>query len=159
MGMPRNVAASSTVMPRSTSTSMPLMVNVGTAFSLMNQYGLGLTDFQTCPALQALRRLDLVRLVFFAEDRFRRTHPHAGMAAVADRLVDFVNDQLFADLRRAALLSDMRDVLVPEVAQGRQHWIRRSLAEPAQRCLFDHPAGVVEEFQILLSSLTRRDAV
>src|SRR3989304_1554978 len=96
MGRPRKRAASSTVVPRSTSTSMPLMVSFGIRSS-RHQHRLGLADFETRPALDALGSVNRVRGFLLAQDGFRGADVHAGVAAVAERGLDRVSNELLAD--------------------------------------------------------------
>src|SRR5207248_2339436 len=84
---------------------------------------------------------------------------HAGVTSVANRFVDFVNDQFAADLRWAPFLPDVRDVFVLEVAQSREHRVRRSLTQPAQGSVLYHPAAILEQLEIRLFAFALRDPV
>ena len=83
-------------------------------------------------ALDALFRIDNVRLfnraAYCAYGAVARTDG----AAYALRFVDFVADERFAHAR-GALAVTMRLVLVAEITERRQHGVRRGLTQAAQR--------------------------
>lgn len=75
----------------------------------------------------------------------------AGVLAGAD-------GELLADARAAAARADVVFELVPEVPHGRQHRVRGRLAEAAQRGVADHPAELVEDFEVFLGALAVGEA-
>ena len=67
--------------------------------------------------------------------------------------------QVLAHAGPAPLRDDVVLELVAEVAQGREHRVRRALAEPAERRVADHPAQLVERLEVLVGRLAVREAV
>ena len=73
--------------------------------------------------------------------------------------IDLVVQQRLADARRAALVHDVRHILVAEVAQGGQHRVGRRLAQAAQGVVLDVVAQLFQLVQILHGALALGDLV
>ena len=71
-----------------------------------------------------------MHLLLFAGDRARRAIARADHAT-GTRIENVVVNQLFAHLRRAALLLDVRFVLVAEMLDRREDGMRRALPQTA----------------------------
>ena len=83
----------------------------------------------------------------------------AERAAVAALRVDAEADERLADPGRAALVVDVRLVLVAEVAQRRQHRVGRGRAERAQRRVFDRVGQLLEQVDGLRRAAALGDVV
>ena len=68
-------------------------------------------------------------------------------------------DQRRADARAAVLVADVLDVLLAEVADRREHRVRRGLAQAAQRRVLDHFAQVDQPLDVGLFAAALADAV
>ncbi len=75
--------------------------------------------------------------LFAAGDRLSRAHLQTNLAAGAFLRNHPIDNQGATSLGRAALFLDMRLILVPEVANRREHRIGRGLAEAAERAALD----------------------
>ena len=110
-------------------------------------------------ALDAQRRVDLMRALAHAGDGLDRALARAGGATHAHVLVDRVRDERTALARRAALVADVRLELVAEVADGGEHRVGRGLAEAAERAILDGVAELLELLDIALLAPAVNDSV
>src|SRR3972149_6737286 len=65
---------------------------------------------------------------------------------------------LLAGVRSAPPLHDVRDVLVAEVAEGREDRVRRGLSQPAQRTFLDGLAQLLEPVDVFQLTFALRAA-
>ena len=112
-------------------TLCDLCVLRGESLFLSFSDGVEFTDIVADAALDTLRRIDPVRLFDLSGNRLLRALPEAAVAARAQVLQDGVGNQFLANSRRAAVLPDMRLVLITETAQGGRDRIGSGLAEGA----------------------------
>ena len=91
-----------------------------------------LTGALTSSALDALGGIDTVRLAHGAGDGISRAVTGAKAAAFALFRIDLIGKQRPAMPSGTPLFLDMGFILIPEIMDGGQHRVRRSLAKAAQ---------------------------
>ena len=84
-------------------------------------------------ALEALGRVDGVRIAHRTADGICRADSCTQRAALALIGIDAILQQRFADAGRALLIHDMRDIFVAEIAQRGEDGVGSSLPQRAQR--------------------------
>src|SRR5690606_36592054 len=185
MSMPMRLAASRMVAPGSTSTGWPSIKSLTRSMantspscvprawpspSARNRAQAALGG--TRSALDALGRVDGVEgesppgPLFVARglgklhgiDGLGRSHLDAAPAPAALVQVDHVRRQLLANPRRAALLTYVRFVLVPEVAQRAEDRVGRRLTQAAKGRLLDGLRQALQEREVVILPLAPGDA-
>ena len=121
--------------------------------------GVELADLAAGVALDAVGDVDDVRLLLLAADAARGALLGAERAAGAGLGVDVVGDQRLALAGRAALLVDVRLVLLAEVLDGGEHRVGRRAAEGAERAVDDVVAELLEQLDVALAAVAGDDAV
>ncbi len=99
-----------------------------------------------------------MRLFFGSADGALRTLPQAHAATGARFRIDLVRDERLAHPCRTPSLVDMRQIFVVKIAQRRQHRVRRSGSQRAQRTFRNHRTQFFEELQVTLLSFAIADA-
>ena len=82
--------------------------------------GVEATDFVAGAALDALRRVQVVRLGPGTGDGAGRAHLHAALAARTFSGDNSIDNQVLAGHCRAAVVLDVSDELGPEILEGSQ---------------------------------------
>ena len=109
-------------------------------------------------ALGALFRIDVGDLALFPLERAGRAGLEALAALLAFVLVHHELDERRADPGRAAVLLDMRLVLVAEILDRRKHRVGRGLAQTAERGVLDLLGKIEQKLDIAFAAFAVRDA-
>src|ERR1035437_8145705 len=121
--------------------------------------GVELAHLTAGVALDAAGEVDHVRLLALSADHACGALLGAEDAAGAGLGVDVVRDERLALAGRAALLVDVRLVLVAEVADGGEHGVGGGAAQRAQRAVGDVVGKLLEQLDVAPAAVAADDAV